>query len=290
MKNLFARPEIKIDIFGDPEAKAMLQRFSNLSYPVFINPSVIKGHATFIPPEGTTISHKGIVLSIFGEYRDHENRPVKRFFLKKQSLQPEGRFNTVYETDFTFDSLNFTTATYYGSSINIIFGIDADVIHTFSNTRQESQFILLSFAPRPHPVPIHNVIGMKNVLHIEFVFPNSAYDCNDCVPASAFFILVKLRIVQIYIEIFRFESFCSNVLNFEKKTLIKSYQILDGPPVRGDYIPIRIFLNDSDIWPHSAYAGSELKVQHYLRTHIIDENGKSYYKRLKIKIDRYQPE
>lgn len=290
MKNLFAKPEIKIDIHGDPEAKKFLQKFSSLDYPVFINPNVIKGHASFIPPEGKTINHKGISIALFGDYRDQENRLVHRFYVRKQVIQPEGSLQSLYEADFTFDSLKLPTATYYGTSINAIFGVEATVSYTFTKTVQESQFIVLFYSPVPHPVPMHNEIGMRNVLHIEFVFPKSSYDCLECISASAYFILVKLKIVELYMEVFRFESFNSNYLNFEKKTLIKSYQFLDGPPVRGDHVPIRLFLSDADIWPFSAYAGSDLKVEYYLRTHIIDENGKSYYKRMKIKIDRFQQE
>lgn len=290
MKNLFAKPEIIIDINGDPEAKKYLQKFSSLEYPVFINPSTVKGHITFIAPEGKIVNHKGIILSLFGDYRDQENRSVHRFFVRKQTLQPEGSLTNSYETDFSFDSLKIPTATYYGTSMNAIFGIEATVNYTFSKTVKEEQFIVLFYKTTPQPVPIHNEIGMRNVLHIEFVFPKSAYDCQECVSASAFFILVKIRIVELYIEIFRFESFNSNYLNFEKKTIIKSYQFLDGPPVRGDHVPIRLFLSDAKIWPYGNFAGSDLKVEYYLRTHIVDENGKSYYKRLKIKIDRFQQE
>ncbi len=92
------------------------------------------------------------------------------------------------------------------------------------------------------------------------------------------------------ISVYRNETYESDSTFFKKRTVVKTYEIMDGAPVRGDNIPIRVFLSDSDIWPFFPFPQSHLKVEHYLRVQMIDENGKKYFKRMKIRFDRFAPE
>ncbi|OHT15175.1 Vacuolar protein sorting-associated protein 26A [Tritrichomonas foetus] len=290
MRNLFAEPEVEVTIYGDECAKERLKEFSDRDFPVFINPSSIKGLFVMRPPAGAVVSHRGIVLSVFGDYRDQQNRKLQNFFIRKQMILPEGKLEREYSQEFSFDNLKLPTATYYGSMINAIFGIEVRTIHRLTDHLFEKQFIVLSYSPVPQPVPIHNEVGMRNIIHIEFVFPKDTYNFRECVVGTTCFILVKLRIVKFSMELYRHEFFHSNLTDFNHKTLLKEYEFMDGSPVKGDNIPFRIYLGEHDIWPYAHFAGSELRVEHYLRAKMVDENGKHYYKRMKIKIDRLAQE
>ena len=89
------------------------------------------------------------------------------------------------------------------------------------------------------------------------------------------------------LNLYRVESYNSEDTVFKKKTLVKQFEIMDGPPVRGECIPIRIFLANEKIWPFIPFRGCPLKVEHYLRAQLTDENGKGYFKRLKLEFIRY---
>ena len=63
---------------------------------------------------------------------------------------------------------------------------------------------------------------------------------------------------------------------------------MDGAPCRGDHTPIRIYMGETGFWPFQSFKGSPLKVEHYLRAMMVDENGKQYFKRMKLEFGRYK--
>jgi vacuolar protein sorting-associated protein 26 len=68
---------------------------------------------------------------------------------------------------------------------------------------------------------------------------------------------------------------------------LKTIELMDGAPVRGELIPVRAFISDINLWPFVSFPGSPLTVEHYFRVSMEDENGKQYGKRLPIDFGRY---
>ena len=289
MFNLFKDPIIEITIFGDDEAKKLLQKFSTLDYPAFIDPDEINGKIIIEPQPKKSLSHKGIEITVFGEYRKKNGDPLHRFFSRKQIIAPEGRLTEQFVTDFSVKNIKIPTATYYGPSVDAVFGVEVRIIRLISDFIKNAQFIILNYSPTPYNTPLHSEIGISNIIHLEFVFPKKTYDCRECICGAVYFIIVKMRIVKLSFELICRESFDINVIDYAKKIQIKEYEFLDGSPVRGDHIPIRIYLSELNIWPYTAYAGSALQVQYYLRAQIVTENGQQFFKRAKIQFERYLP-
>lgn len=289
---LHVNPEIVIEIPGNEVLMNEIKDFSPPDLVAYYRSDTINGHVTITPPQGKKVSHKSILLTVFGEFRgDTTNKEVyERFYQRIQVLMPAGDLINELSTDFTFENINLPTNTYYGTAINALYGVEVRIVHRVSDFVVEKQFIGLSYSTYPLKTTIHNEVGIKNILHVEFIFPRQAYDAREPIVGAACFILVKLRIVFMRINVFRSEVFSSETSFFKKKTLLKTYDILDGAPVKGDFIPIRVFMADADIWPFVNFKGSSLEVEHYLRVEMIDENGKKYYKKMKVYFNRFKKE
>ncbi|KAH0786321.1 Vacuolar protein sorting-associated protein 26 [Histomonas meleagridis] len=290
LSGLFRKdPTVTITINGNAELKEKYGHLLTEDIPIYGQNETVTGKLTITPP-GKSVQHKGINLRLFGEYRNEKGERLSRFYERSQFLTPEGTLSQEINTDFKFDHLSYPTGSYYGVGVSAVYGIEVIIVHRISDFVVQKPFAVMIFAPRPEPVSIHNEVGIRNVLHIEFVFPQTQYDINDSISGAAFFILVKLRIVYMSISVYCNEIFEDSNTYIKKRTVLNTYEIMDGSPVRGDNIPIRLFLGNSHIWSFKGYRDSPLKVEHYLRVQLIDENGKRYFKRMKVTFDRFASE
>lgn len=61
------------------------------------------------------------------------------------------------------------------------------------------------------------------------------------------------------------------------------YEIMDGAPVRGDRIPIRVPLSGLDLSPTLAGAANGLlNVRYFLNLVLVDEEGRRYFKSAEV--------
>jgi vacuolar protein sorting-associated protein 26 len=141
---------------------------------------------------------------------------------------------------------------------------------------------------RPKIVPQHKDVGVQDLLHIEFVFPKRHYNLDEVIVGAAYFIFVKLRIVQLSLSLYRDEEITGKGGTETKRTALRTFEIMDGIPVKGESLPLRLFLGGIPIWPFVAFAGSTVKVDYYLRARMVTDTGRMYFKRLPLIIGRYQ--
>ena len=284
-------PSITITIDGDSGMEWYRDNYLSTKDPCYAQGAKVTGKFEIIPPPGKTVSHKGINIYLIGEFRRMDGTVLERFFSRKQELVPTGDLKTAIKSDFSFETVNFPTATYKGSEIKVVYAVQIVVAHRVIDYKVESPFTVILFAePLASPQNIHNEVGIRNVLHIEFVFPKPINDIREPLVGAVYFILIKLRIVHMGLTLYRTETFNSEDNFIKKKVELKTIEVMDGPPVRGDHIPIRFFISEADIWPFVPFKNSHLKVEHYVRAHLIDENGKKYFKRLKVDFARFKPE
>lgn len=62
------------------------------------------------------------------------------------------------------------------------------------------------------------------------------------------------------------------------------YEIMDGSSVKGETIPIRLFLSGYDLTPNMSC--NYFNVKNYLSLVIIDEDGRRYFKQSEITLYR----
>lgn len=67
-----------------------------------------------------------------------------------------------------------------------------------------------------------------------------------------------------------------NLLN-ESETVAK-FELMDGSPVKGESIPVRLFLGGFDLTPTYKGVHNKFTVRYYLNLVLIDEEDRRFFK------------
>jgi vacuolar protein sorting-associated protein 26 len=67
----------------------------------------------------------------------------------------------------------------------------------------------------------------------------------------------------------------------ESETITK-FEIMDGAPVRGETIPIRLFLGGFDLTPTFKDVNKKFSTRYYLSLVLVDNDGRRYFKQSEI--------
>lgn len=73
-------------------------------------------------------------------------------------------------------------------------------------------------------------------------------------------------------------SFPSAPNIYTENDQIAKYEIMDGAPVRGESIPIRLFLAGYDLTPTMRDINKKFSVRYYLNLVLVDEEERRYFK------------
>lgn len=83
--------------------------------------------------------------------------------------------------------------------------------------------------------------------------------------------------VYLYISIYIFICLPGPHTFTENETIAK-YEIMDGAPVRGESIPIRVFLAGYDLTPTMRDINKKFSVKYFLNLVLMDEEDRRYFK------------
>jgi vacuolar protein sorting-associated protein 26 len=92
-------------------------------------------------------------------------------------------------------------------------------------------------------------VGIEDCLHIEFEYNKTKYHLKDVVIGKIYFLLVRLKIKHMELEVRRRESTGSGSDLYNESETITKFEIMDGAPVRGECVPVRLFLSSFDLTP-----------------------------------------
>jgi vacuolar protein sorting-associated protein 26 len=279
-------PEVRVALRGSPSLTAQVHGYANLRSPTLFLGDQIRGEFSVQPPSGGSISHQGISLKIFGQYQSKSGEVLSRFLEQSQSFLAAGDLSTAFFTAFSFNDVVLPTGSFYGPTLSVAYGLEVKMLRRFGDFVHCQPFVVFGFDDGQGNEPIHNEIGISGVLQYEFIFSRRKFDCHDMVIGVVYPTFVRIRIVHMQLSLYCAEQYVQGGRLLRERTKIATTEIMDGPPVRGDKIPIRFFLGDWNVWPYLDFVGSAVRVDWYFMVRLIDDNGKKYYKRLKPEIVR----
>ncbi|KAF7814214.1 vacuolar protein sorting-associated protein 26A [Senna tora] len=178
----------------------------------------------------------------------------------------------------------FVPAALYVLKVTISRGYGGSII-------EYQDFMVRNYTPPP---PINNSIkmevGIEDCLHIEFEYNKSKYHLKDVIIGKIYFLLVRIKIKNMDLEIRRRESTGSGTnTHVETETLAK-FELMDGAPVRGESIPIRLFLSPYELTPTHRNINNKFSVKYFLNLVLVDEEDRRYFKQQEITMYRLQDE
>jgi len=131
-------------------------------------------------------------------------------------------------------------------------------------------------------------VGIEDCLHIEFEYARAKYHLKDVVVGKIFFLLVRIKIKHMEVEIRRRESTGSGPNTYNESETIAKYEVMDGAPVRGESIPVRLFLSPYDLTPTYKNVSNRFSVKYYLNLVLVDEEDRRYFKQQEIVLYRHE--
>jgi vacuolar protein sorting-associated protein 26 len=129
-------------------------------------------------------------------------------------------------------------------------------------------------------------VGIENCLHLEFTYNSSVYGVDDCVLGSVHFKLVKINLKTMELEVRRKEiTTTAPKASPDLQTLYK-YEIMDGAPVRGELLPVRLYLSPLELSPTYEQVHNKFSVKYLLNLVLVDSEDRRYFKQHEITLIR----
>lgn len=79
-------------------------------------------------------------------------------------------------------------------------------------------------------------------------------------------------------QLIKYVFYCLGPNTFNENETIAKYEIMDGAPVRGESIPIRVFLAGYDLTPTMRDVNKRFSVRYFLNLVLMDEEDRRYFK------------
>ena len=159
--------------------------------------------------------------------------------------------------------------------------------------------------------PIKMEVGIEDCLHIEFEYEKRCYHLHDVICGQINFLLVRIKIKHMELAVIRRETSGEGLaqsavamgsggggggnhttggnnkagqnIATETQTLLK-YEIMDGAPVKGEIIPVRLYLKGipADVTPTYHAENNRFAVRYFLNLVLVDEEDRRYFKQQEI--------
>ena len=249
------------------------------------------------------LDHLGIRVQFLGRidmFGLHEGKNHYDFIGLTKELAPPGTLSPGTLTlPFVFKNMDKELESYAGRNVAVRYLIKVSLERKFMVplTKERDIWVqLLGQAPEQND-PIKMEVGIEECLHIEFEYDRKHYHLRDVIQGKIHFLLVRIKIKHMELAVIRREtsgegvaaavdnsgnSSTPNVFT-ETQTLIK-YEIMDGAPVKGEVIPVRLSLDGlpADVTPTYAATNNRFSVRYFLNLVLVDEDDRRYFKQQEI--------
>ncbi|GAB5354662.1 hypothetical protein AAMO2058_000138100 [Amorphochlora amoebiformis] len=213
--------------------------------------------------------------------------PYEMLQLVKE-LDHAGEITASKSYSFEFGNCPKNHETYNGHNVRLRYFLRVKITrHMAYDITKTVDFAVQNVMPDPE---INNSIkmevGIEDCLHIEFEYNKCKYHLDDVVVGKIFFLLVRIKIKHMEIVIIRRESTGAGPTTYSESENIAKFEIMDGAPVRGESIPIRLFLSPYNLTPTMKNVHNKFTVKYYLNLVLVDEEDRRYFKQQEIILRR----
>ncbi|XP_065349458.1 vacuolar protein sorting-associated protein 26B-like [Cloeon dipterum] len=237
---------------------------------------------------GGRLEHQGIKIEFIGQielYYDRGNHHEFTSLLKE--LAPQGELSHSITFPFEFLNVEKPYESYSGSNVRLRYFLRVTIVRWLSDVVKELELVVHTLSSYPElNNSIKMEVGIEDCLHIEFEYNKSRYHLKDVIVGKIYFLLVRIKIKHMEIAIIKRETTGSGPNTFTENETIAKYEIMDGAPVRGESIPIRVFLAGYDLAPSMKDINKKFSVRYYLNLVLMDEEDRRYFKQQEITLWR----
>ncbi|XP_049955782.1 vacuolar protein sorting-associated protein 26B-like [Schistocerca serialis cubense] len=233
---------------------------------------------------GSKLEHQGIKIEFIGQielYYVRGNHHEFTSLVKELACPGELMQNMSYA--FEFLNVEKPLESYTGSNVRLRYFLRVTIVRRLSDIIKEMDIVVHTLSCYPEMNnSIKMEVGIEDCLHIEFEYNKSKYHLKDVIVGKIYFLLVRIKIKHMEIAIIKRETTGSGPNTFTENETIAKYEIMDGAPVRGESIPIRVFLAGYDLTPTMRDINKNFSVRYYLNLVLMDEEDRHYFKQQEI--------
>ncbi|KAL8136654.1 hypothetical protein V2J09_002655 [Rumex salicifolius] len=255
--------------------------------PLFQSQENIVGEVHIEPTHGKKVEHIGVKIELLGQielYFDKGN--FYDFTSLVRELDVPGEIYEKKTYPFEFSTVEMQYESYNGINVRLRYILKVTISRNYvGNIVEYQDFVVRNYTPAP---PVNNSIkmevGIEDCMHIEFEYNKSKYHLKDVIIGKIYFLLVRIKIKNMELEIRRRESTGSGSNTYVETETLAKYELMDGAPVRGESIPIRLFLSPYELTPTYRNINNKFSVKYFLNLVLVDEEDRRYFKQQEITI------
>nr|ODN88569.1 vacuolar protein sorting 26 [Cryptococcus depauperatus CBS 7841] len=255
--------------------------------PVYYDGESIVGTVSVRNKDGKKVQHEGIRIELIGSIELFYDKGNHYEFLSlSQELAAGGELRQAQTFDFIFKNVEKQYESYTG--INVKLRQYRYYLRVSMNRAvKEREVWVHSYRMPPEAnVGIKMEVGIEDCLHIEFEYNKAKYHLKDVIVGKIYFLLVRIKIKHMELSIIRRETTGAPPNQYNESETITKFEIMDGAPVRGETIPIRLFLGGFELTPTFRDVNKKFSTRYYLNLVLIDEENRRYFKQQEITIFR----
>lgn len=237
---------------------------------------------------GSKLEHQGIKIEFIGQielFYDRGNHHEFKCITK--ALARPGDLIQNHSYPFDFQNVEKQFEVYAGSNVRLRYFLRATIVRRISDITREVDIAVHTLCSYPElNSPIKMEVGIEDCLHIEFEYNKSKYHLKDTIIGKIYFLLVRIKIKHMEIAIIKRESTGTGPNMFTENETIAKYEIMDGAPVKGESIPIRVFLAGYNLTPTMRDINKKFSVKYFLNLVLMDTEDRRYFKQQEITLWR----
>lgn len=262
------------------------------SLPLYRSKDTIRGNVKVIPVPGKKFEHLGIRVQLVGEIvlTSDKAHPHEIISLVRD-LAPPGEMLEQITFPFEFKSVEMEYESYRGSQVTLRYSARVIVARPMGQSVIQDHFFevqnpIPSMPSQKTESPIKMEVGIEDCLHIEFEYGRSGYHLYDTVIGKINFLLVRIKLKHMELEIKRRETIGGGTnARLESETVAK-FEIMDGAPARGESIPIRLHLSPYPLTPSYDNVHNKFGVKYSINLVLVDEEDRRYFKQQEVTLYR----
>ncbi|XP_037805367.1 vacuolar protein sorting-associated protein 26B [Lucilia sericata] len=237
---------------------------------------------------GSKLEHQGIKIEFIGQielFYDRGNH--HEFKCLAKALARPGDLIQYSSYPFEFPNVEKQFEIYNGSNVRLRYFLRVTIVRRISDITKEVDIAVHTLCSYPDVNnPIKMEVGIEDCLHIEFEYNKSKYHLKDTIIGKIYFLLVRIKIKHMEIAIIKRESTGSGPNVFTENETIAKFEIMDGAPVKGESIPIRVFLAGYNLTPTMRDINKKFSVKYFLNLVLMDTEDRRYFKQQEITLWR----
>ncbi|GME72411.1 unnamed protein product [[Candida] boidinii] len=263
----------------------------------------VKGQVTIRTRDNKRVEHNGIKITLLGTIEtNNDGIQADDFLSLGNELANPGELKHPETFQFEFRNVEKQYESYRGINVRLRYYLKVTVSRKSADIIREKEIWVYQYrnsaiANIPTAVSENNSnasnavvptssvkmdVGIEDCLHIEFEYSKNRYSLRDVIVGRIYFLLVRLKIKHMELSLIRKETCGSPPHQLSDNETLVRFEIMDGAPVRGETIPIRLFLGGFDLTPTYKDVNKKFSTRTFLSLALIDEDARRYFKQSEI--------